>query len=185
MPCASDCFSHHRTSTVCIQCHPSSGTLTAGVVHFLPDVMEHMGRELGFSPRMWSAVPLSPGGTTPPSRSKHSATLLGSYVYLLGGRNGNLPLKDLWRYSLEESRWELLKPGGDCPPCLQEHSAVAYRECIYVFGGELGFSAGNETPLWVYNIKNSRPPKTVMTPSVVDVRSVVLSVDRKLLNACH
>lgn len=55
--------------------------------------------------------------------------------------------------STEESRWEKLSPGGDCPPCLQEHSAVAYRECIYVFGGELGFSAGNETPLWIYNIK--------------------------------
>lgn len=52
---------------------------------------------------MWSAVPVSPGCSTPPSRSKHSATLLGSYVYVLGGRNGNLPLKDLWRYSLGKS----------------------------------------------------------------------------------
>lgn len=56
---------------------------------------------------------------------------------------------------LEESRWEVLKPGGDTPPCLQEHSAVAYKDAIYVFGGELGFSACNETPLWVYNVKVS------------------------------
>ena len=41
-------------------------------------------------------------GPAPPSRSKHSATLLAGHVYLLGGRNGNLPLKDLWRYSLGE-----------------------------------------------------------------------------------
>lgn len=52
-----------------------------------------------------------------------------------------------------ESRWEKLQPSGDTPPCLQEHTAVAYRENIYVFGGELGFSAGSETPLWIYKVK--------------------------------
>ena len=52
-----------------------------------------------------------------------------------------------------ESRWEQLLPSGDRPPCLQEHSAVAYKDGIYVFGGEVGFSAGTETPLWVYQIK--------------------------------
>ena len=52
-----------------------------------------------------------------------------------------------------ESRWEQLQPSGDRPPCLQEHSAVAYKDGIYVFGGEVGFSAGTETPLWVYQIK--------------------------------
>jgi len=52
-----------------------------------------------------------------------------------------------------ESKWEELHPGGERPPALQEHSAVAYKDCLYVFGGELGFSAGTETPLWVYNVK--------------------------------
>ncbi|XP_066995627.2 RING finger protein B-like [Anabrus simplex] len=104
---------------------------------------------------MWSVVSPPPDGAAPSSRSKHSATLLGGHVYLLGGRNGNLPLKDLWRYSLAESRWDQLQPGGERPPCLQEHSAVAYRDCIYVFGGEVGFSAGTETPLWVYQVKNN------------------------------
>lgn len=52
-----------------------------------------------------------------------------------------------------DSKWEELHPGGERPPALQEHSAVAYKDCLYVFGGELGFSAGTETPLWVYNVK--------------------------------
>lgn len=52
-----------------------------------------------------------------------------------------------------ESKWEELHPAGERPPALQEHSAVAYKDCLYVFGGELGFSAGTETPLWVYNVK--------------------------------
>lgn len=54
---------------------------------------------------MWSSVTAAgtENGPAPPSRSKHSATLLAGHVYLLGGRNGNLPLKDLWRYSLGKS----------------------------------------------------------------------------------
>lgn len=52
-----------------------------------------------------------------------------------------------------DSKWEELHPGGERPPALQEHSAVAYKDCLYIFGGELGFSAGTETPLWVYNVK--------------------------------
>jgi len=51
---------------------------------------------------MWSAATPTPDGPAPSSRAKHSATLLGGNVYLLGGRNGNLPLKDLWRYDLGE-----------------------------------------------------------------------------------
>lgn len=49
-----------------------------------------------------------------------------------------------------------MHPEGERPPALQEHSAVAYKDCLYVFGGELGFSAGTETPLWVYNVKVTR-----------------------------
>ena len=58
---------------------------------------------------MWSAVTPTPDGPAPSSRSKHSATLLAGHVYLLGGRNGNLPLKDLWRYSLGEYRYTLVR----------------------------------------------------------------------------
>ncbi|KAL0268994.1 UNVERIFIED_CONTAM: hypothetical protein PYX00_010748 [Menopon gallinae] len=104
---------------------------------------------------MWTSLSGSPEEPAPCSRTKHSATLLGSHVYLFGGRNGNLPLKDLWKYHLVEGKWEKLEPAGDKPPCLQEHSAVAYKESIYIFGGEVGFSAGTETPLWIYSIKNN------------------------------
>ncbi|KAJ8984996.1 hypothetical protein NQ317_016907 [Molorchus minor] len=66
-------------------------------------------------------------------------------------------------------KWQQLKPMGDKLPCLQEHTAVSHKDCIYVFGGEVGFSAGSETPLWVYNIKanswkKKRTKKGVATP---------------------
>ncbi|XP_044754270.1 RING finger protein B-like isoform X2 [Coccinella septempunctata] len=109
------------------------------------------GRGLG---GMWSTVATLDCTTPAPSaRSKHSATLVGDHVYLLGGRNGNLPLKDFWSYNLVTGKWQQLKPTGDKLPCLQEHSAIAHKENIYVFGGEVGFSAGSETPLWIYDIK--------------------------------
>lgn len=63
---------------------------------------------------------------------------------------------NLFDFVAAESKWEELHPGGERPPALQEHSAVAYKDCLYVFGGELGFSAGTETPLWVYNVKVKR-----------------------------
>ena len=101
----------------------------------------------------------------------------GQYLYLLGGRNGNVPLKDFWRYNIGEREtftvgfaffnpvtfsqpdftadnvWEQLRASGDPPGCLQEHTMVGYRDELYVFGGEVGFSNGVETPLWIYSIK--------------------------------
>ena len=42
----------------------------------------------------------SSGDRVPGSRSKHASILHGQYLYLLGGRNGNVPLKDFWRYNI-------------------------------------------------------------------------------------
>ena len=52
---------------------------------------------------MWSPV-ISPPDVTedqvPVSRSKHATVLHGQCLYLLGGRNGNLPMKDFWKYCI-------------------------------------------------------------------------------------
>lgn len=49
---------------------------------------------------MWRTVVYEEEKNSPCSRSKHSVTLLGNFLYLLAGRNGNVPLKDFWRYDL-------------------------------------------------------------------------------------
>ena len=50
---------------------------------------------------MWtSVVPSSPDAKVPTSRSKHASVLHGPNLYLLGGRNGNVPLKDFWKYHI-------------------------------------------------------------------------------------
>ena len=45
-------------------------------------------------------VPSSPDAKVPTSRSKHASVLHGPNLYLLGGRNGNVPLKDFWKYHI-------------------------------------------------------------------------------------
>ncbi|RVE52865.1 hypothetical protein evm_002522 [Chilo suppressalis] len=102
---------------------------------------------------MWSSVECgAKSGAAPCSRGKHSATLLGGYVYVLGGRGagGAVPLRDFWRYCLATGVWERLECRGEPPPALQEHSATAHEQRLYVFGGEPGASS-NETPLWIYD----------------------------------
>ncbi|XP_026739109.1 uncharacterized protein LOC113501976 [Trichoplusia ni] len=103
---------------------------------------------------MWSSVESggSSGRAVPCARGKHSATLLGGHVYVLGGRGagGSVPLRDFWRYSLATGKWEKLECRGEPPPALQEHSATAHENKIYVFGGEAG-ALSNETPLWIYD----------------------------------
>lgn len=118
---------------------------------------------------MWTRVPSPPEAKIPTSRSKHASILHGQCLYLLGGRNGNVPLKDFWRYNIAKNTWDQLIGDGDSPGCLQEHTMVGYRDTLYVFGGEVGFSNGVETPLWMYNIKDNKwrkfiAPKGVVTP---------------------
>ncbi|XP_059050179.1 leucine-zipper-like transcriptional regulator 1 [Achroia grisella] len=103
---------------------------------------------------MWSYVDSGAAElqAAPCSRGKHSATLLGGYVYVLGGRGagGSVPLRDFWRYCLSSGVWERIEARGEPPPALQEHSASAHEERLYVFGGEAG-ALSNETPLWIYD----------------------------------
>ncbi|XP_028042215.1 uncharacterized protein LOC114251965 [Bombyx mandarina] len=112
------------------------------------------GAITGDTDEMWSLVDSggADGKSAPCSRGKHSATLLGGFVYVLGGRGsgGSVPLRDFWRYSLITGNWEKLDCRGEHPPSLQEHTATAHGHRIYVFGGEAG-ALTNETPLWIYD----------------------------------
>jgi hypothetical protein len=59
---------------------------------------------------------------------------------------------------------------------------VAYKDGIYVFGGEVGFSAGTETPLWVYHIKVGHyctwPGCGLVQPLLHNVYLLLLSAQR-------
>ncbi|KAF0292163.1 Leucine-zipper-like transcriptional regulator 1 [Amphibalanus amphitrite] len=102
---------------------------------------------------MWQTVVGDGEGRLPCARSKHAVCLLNTSIYVLGGRNGNLPLRDFWRLDLDSGQWEELRGEGSRPLNLQEHTMVGWQERLYVFGGEVGFSSGAQTPLWCYDTK--------------------------------
>lgn len=105
---------------------------------------------------MWSNVQVSDGCPAPSSRSKHAMCVSQEgFIYLMGGRSANLPLKDLWKFDPVQSIWEELKCRGNRPPCLQEHTMVCWKNTIYVFGGEIGFASTGETPLWILDLNTN------------------------------
>lgn len=110
---------------------------------------------------MWCAVwEVEEGdgrGAAPCSRGKHSATLVGGELVVVGGRGagGTLPLRDVWTRELGAgtgSGWRQVGREGQPPPALQEHSAIERGGLLYVFGGEAASRAG-DTPLWVCDLR--------------------------------
>eukprot|EP00090_Calanus_glacialis_P001090 TRINITY_DN10771_c0_g1_i2.p1 TRINITY_DN10771_c0_g1~~TRINITY_DN10771_c0_g1_i2.p1 ORF type:complete len:674 (-),score=159.36 TRINITY_DN10771_c0_g1_i2:91-2112(-) len=120
---------------------------------------------------MWAPVVPSPDSLAPSSRCKHAACLHAQTgeLYLLGGRNGNVALRDFWLYQPVAKRWEVVRGSGSPPGCLQGHTMLEYKDVLYVFGGELSFCNDQETPLWMFDIKEKTwhkysTPKGVVTP---------------------
>ncbi|XP_076326792.1 uncharacterized protein LOC143233864 isoform X3 [Tachypleus tridentatus] len=103
---------------------------------------------------MWSLIHANREnyGNIPRVRSKHAlCSTKEGIIYLLGGRSGNLPMKDLWKYDPVQNKWEQIYCPGYSPPPLQEHTLVSWKDKLYVFGGEVGFASRGETPLWVFD----------------------------------
>lgn len=74
----------------------------------------------------------------PNARHSHSAVVYGKYMYVFGGATkiGKIPtiLSDLFRYSFEEGKWELITTSGEILP-RWGHSAVVYGNSMFIFGG--------------------------------------------------
>eukprot|EP00041_Stephanoeca_diplocostata_P014199 m.255604 g.255604 ORF g.255604 m.255604 type:complete len:371 (+) comp19622_c0_seq2:17-1129(+) len=79
------------------------------------------------------------GATKPPLRIAHSQCVIGSDIYIFGGRQGitmgESPLNDCFAYSTTDSTWKELLPEGDVPSARSFHCMVAVRDRFYVFGG--------------------------------------------------
>lgn len=83
----------------------------------------------------------------PPPRVAHAQTIVGSWLYIFGGRQGihmnEAPLNDMYRINLASSttlRWEKVELTGDIPCERSFHGICSGQNCnggssIYVFGG--------------------------------------------------
>lgn len=84
---------------------------------------------------------------SPLTRYKHSVCAASNgYIYIYGGRCGNLPLEDdVWRFDPHQNTWTQIETTGCKPPNLQEHTSVEYGDRLYVFGGQVTASRSDET----------------------------------------
>ena len=71
----------------------------------------------------------------PTRRYSHSATLVGSHLYIFGGRDFSFRVNDLYDYNMDDGSCTLVKTSGTPPEPRGYHSAVFHDGSIYVFGG--------------------------------------------------
>eukprot|EP01126_Amoeba_proteus_P003822 TRINITY_DN11291_c0_g1_i2.p1 TRINITY_DN11291_c0_g1~~TRINITY_DN11291_c0_g1_i2.p1 ORF type:complete len:228 (-),score=40.10 TRINITY_DN11291_c0_g1_i2:189-872(-) len=96
----------------------------------------------------WDRLPARGDSPVPPSRTNH--TLVYDWaspsprLIIFGGRGeGNMYLKDVWLFSLQDSVWVKVNQGTDSWPRERESFGVSYdRGRIAIFGGNVG---GNKT----------------------------------------
>lgn len=94
---------------------------------------------------------------SPLMRYKHAVCSApnSGYIYIHGGRFGNLPLDDdVWRFDVHQNSWQQLKTTGCKPPSLQEHTLLEYNDQLYLFGGQVSAS-NNENSFWRLDLSNN------------------------------
>lgn len=94
---------------------------------------------------------------SPLMRYKHAVCSApnSGYIYVHGGRFGNLPLDDdVWRFDVHQYNWLQLKTTGCKPPSLQEHTLLEYNDQLYLFGGQVSAS-NNDSSFWRLDLSNN------------------------------
>ncbi|KAG9284609.1 hypothetical protein G9A89_004651 [Geosiphon pyriformis] len=96
-------------------------------------------------------------GDIPIGRSGHSATVLGTTMFVFGGQTDDYYLNDLVTFDITTlnsptPRWKTEVPTNQPPNGRAGHIACAYNDKIYVFGGADGERYYNDT--WCYDIRN-------------------------------
>ena len=114
---------------------------------------------------MWTVPTVS--GTPPPALVGHSATLIGTELFVFGGSDGKQDGNELYIFDTETHNWSLPSLEGRPPMARVGHSGVAVGSTkIYYYGGygiRLGYSSDThilDTALlsWSRPYINGAPP---------------------------
>lgn len=98
----------------------------------------------------WSPIKPLPGKPLPRSRSRHSSCRHGDCIYVIGGKDGRVSLKDVWKFYIGPGEWEKLSLKGDCPSYLEGHTLVSHKKNLVLFGGSFGDDV-TDSALWIIN----------------------------------
>ncbi|XP_061345502.1 tRNA wybutosine-synthesizing protein 2/3/4 isoform X2 [Gastrolobium bilobum] len=76
------------------------------------------------------------GCASPSPRLGHTASLVGDFMFVIGGRTGpDKILSEVWILDTTKNCWKLLQCGGSVFPPRHRHAAAVMGSNIYVFGG--------------------------------------------------
>ncbi|PRP74847.1 hypothetical protein PROFUN_09547 [Planoprotostelium fungivorum] len=95
------------------------------------------------------------GGAVPSGRAYHTASIIGTKLYIFGGRAGNTYFNDLYTINMETLIWEKCVCTGSpsAPSPRAYHVACIVGKNIVIFGGMDGTRSFNDT--WVLDTGES------------------------------
>ncbi|KAF8500871.1 galactose oxidase [Russula emetica] len=123
--------------------------------------------------REWTRVVVN--GPGPSGRSYHTVTLIGSKLFIFGGKIGRTTLNDMWAFDLNTLKsqpfWESYEPtpGNEKPPPRASHVSVATEDRIIIFGGSDSRHDYNDT--WSFDISTRKWTELQCTGSIPSPRS--------------
>lgn len=84
------------------------------------------------------------------NRLSHTATQVGSYLFVIGGHNGQTYAQDVLLFNLTTLAWESKAPHGVPPPGRGYHVAVLHDARIFISGGYNGVNVFDD--LWALDL---------------------------------
>ncbi|KAF5792633.1 putative galactose oxidase/kelch, beta-propeller, kelch-type beta propeller [Helianthus annuus] len=95
--------------------------------------------------RTWSEPDMQ--GTLPVPRDSHSCTTVGDKLFVFGGTDGNISLKDLHVLDTSTNTWMTPCVRGEGPEAREGHSAAVVGKRLFIFGG---CGKSSDTPVEEY-----------------------------------
>ncbi|KAI0000542.1 galactose oxidase [Russula vinacea] len=108
--------------------------------------------------REWTRIPVN--GPGPVGRFGHTMTMVGSKLFVFGGKTDEKCLNDMWALNLNTLNsklgWDSYEPpsGDEKPPPRSQHVAVSTSDRIILFGGTHDRKCYNDT--WVFDISTRK-----------------------------
>ena len=91
-------------------------------------------------------------GTNPSPRANHSSAVIKNNLYIFGGWNGYVRLRDLYQLNFDSLVWTELTIEGDIPSPRAGMSLCGIKDKLYLFGGS-GPSASCYNDLLIFDPK--------------------------------
>lgn len=94
------------------------------------------------------------GIESPPQMSGHSISLVGTFMFLFGGRTNANPISvnpDLFRYDIESLEWKIIIPVNTPPPSRYKHAMATVGNNLFIYGGLTGTNEVTDD-LWLYSV---------------------------------